>query len=204
MKDEGGFHLGRGHWKCGGEERFWKFNHLGTDIKGNGEKRNLGVRNDFYVIQWISTGYLILHMVMYMFQWSSNPSLCVNPRGTGWGGRREGGSEGGAYIYLWLIHADIWQKPTQYCYTNKAIILQSKIKWAIPNTRTHTQRMTCRFLTEWLCTWHVIDWELGEGPYLEVEMLTFPMNMASLRCLWIPQVENSPHIISCPGLKGAV
>ena len=148
--------------------------------------------------------WLISYMILYMFQWSSNPSLCVNPRGTGWGGRREGGSEGGAYIYLWLIHADIWQKPTQYCYTNKAIILQSKIKWAIPNTRTHTQRMTCRFLTEWLCTWHVIDWELGEGPYLEVEMLTFPMNMASLRWLWIPQVENSPHIISCPGLKGAV
>ena len=30
----------------------------------------------------------------------------------------------GIYIYLWLIHADIWQKPTQYC---KAIVLQLKI-----------------------------------------------------------------------------
>ena len=29
------------------------------------------------------------------------------------------------YVYLWLIHADIWQKPTQYC---KAIILQLKMK----------------------------------------------------------------------------
>ena len=28
------------------------------------------------------------------------------------------------YIYLWLIHVDTWQKPTQYC---KAIILQLKI-----------------------------------------------------------------------------
>ena len=28
------------------------------------------------------------------------------------------------FVYLWLIHADVWQKPTQYC---KAIILQSKI-----------------------------------------------------------------------------
>ena len=27
-------------------------------------------------------------------------------------------------IYLWLIHADVWQKPTQYC---KAITLQLKI-----------------------------------------------------------------------------
>ena len=30
----------------------------------------------------------------------------------------------GTYVYLWLIHADVWQKLTQYC---KAIILQLKI-----------------------------------------------------------------------------
>ena len=28
------------------------------------------------------------------------------------------------YVYLWFIHVDIWQKPTQYC---EAIILQLKI-----------------------------------------------------------------------------
>ena len=28
------------------------------------------------------------------------------------------------YICLWVIHADVWQKPIQYC---KAIILQLKI-----------------------------------------------------------------------------
>ena len=28
------------------------------------------------------------------------------------------------YVYLWLIHVDIWQKPTQHC---KSIILQLKI-----------------------------------------------------------------------------
>ena len=30
----------------------------------------------------------------------------------------------GTYVYLWLIHADMWQKPTSYC---DAIILQLKI-----------------------------------------------------------------------------
>ena len=30
----------------------------------------------------------------------------------------------GTYVYLWLIHVDVWQKPTQYC---KASILQLKI-----------------------------------------------------------------------------
>ena len=31
----------------------------------------------------------------------------------------------GRYTYLWLIHVDVWQKPTQFC---KAIILQLKNK----------------------------------------------------------------------------
>ena len=45
------------------------------------------------------------------------------------GGRevQEGGrfKREGTYVYSWLIHVDIWQKPTQYY---KAIILQLKIK----------------------------------------------------------------------------
>ena len=32
--------------------------------------------------------------------------------------------DGGIYVYLWLIHVDVWQKPIQYC---KTIILQLKI-----------------------------------------------------------------------------
>ena len=28
------------------------------------------------------------------------------------------------FVYLWLIHGDVWQKPTQYC---KAIFLQLTI-----------------------------------------------------------------------------
>ena len=31
----------------------------------------------------------------------------------------------GTYVYIWLIHVGMWQKPTQYC---KAIILQLKMK----------------------------------------------------------------------------
>ena len=52
------------------------------------------------------------------------PRLCDTLEG--WDGVGGGGEfqEGGTYAYLWLIHADIWQKPTQYC---KAIILQLKI-----------------------------------------------------------------------------
>ena len=42
------------------------------------------------------------------------------PRGVGWGGRREGVSKG-IYVYLWLIHVEVWQKTTKF---SKAIILQ--------------------------------------------------------------------------------
>ena len=39
------------------------------------------------------------------------PVLCE----VGCGGRWEGGSDRGDYVYLWLIHIDTWQKPIQYC-----------------------------------------------------------------------------------------
>ena len=35
------------------------------------------------------------------------------------------------YVYLWLIHVDIWQKPTKFC---KAIILQLKTKKILKTT----------------------------------------------------------------------
>ena len=44
--------------------------------------------------------------------------------GDGVGGGRDLQERWDIYIYLWLIHVDIWQKPTQYC---KAIIFQLKI-----------------------------------------------------------------------------
>ena len=42
-------------------------------------------------------------------------------------GREAGGrfKREGAYVYLWLIHIDVWQTPTKFC---KAIILQFKSK----------------------------------------------------------------------------
>ena len=43
------------------------------------------------------------------------------PRGIGWRGRREGGSEWGTHVNPWLIHVNVWQKPLQYC---KVISLQ--------------------------------------------------------------------------------
>ena len=43
--------------------------------------------------------------------------------GMGWGARWEGGSGWGTHVYPWLIHVNVWQKPSQYC---KVISLQLK------------------------------------------------------------------------------
>ena len=51
----------------------------------------------------------------------------------GWdgvGGRRQRFRRKGTYVYLWLIHVDVWQKPTQYY---EAIILQLKINTFLKN-----------------------------------------------------------------------
>ena len=50
----------------------------------------------------------------------------------GWlgvGGEREV-QEGGTYVYLWVVHVVVWQKPTHYC---KAIIFQLKVNKKILN-----------------------------------------------------------------------
>ena len=48
--------------------------------------------------------------------------ICENPKEWDWVGERF--KKEGIYVYLWLIHVDIWHKPIQYC---KAIILQLNI-----------------------------------------------------------------------------
>ena len=60
------------------------------------------------------------------------PGTLKQTKGVGWGGRREGSSRGWAYVYLWLIHVDIWQKPTQHC---KAIVLLLKINKRAKNPK---------------------------------------------------------------------
>ena len=45
--------------------------------------------------------------------------------GMGWGGKGEGGfKREGTCVYLWVIHVDVLQKPSQYC---KETIFQLKI-----------------------------------------------------------------------------
>ena len=64
--------------------------------------------------------------------------LSDNPKG--WDGVRNGKEiqREGTYVYLWLIHVDVWKKPTQYC---KAIILQLKINKLKKKNRGHKETL---------------------------------------------------------------
>ena len=69
-------------------------------------------------VKWIASGDLL-----YDSGSSNWCSVTTRRAGVRWkvGGKfkREG-----TYVYLWLVHADVWQRPTEY---GKAIILQLKI-----------------------------------------------------------------------------
>ena len=61
----------------------------------------------------------------------------------------------GTYVYLWLIHVDVWQKPTQYC---KVITLQLKINrlknkhvWSLCTNNSVISIK--RFKKAWLSHW---------------------------------------------------
>ena len=51
------------------------------------------------------------------------PGFWDNSAGWGGEGRGRGFRIGGTHVYQWLIHADVWQKPSQYY---KATFLQLK------------------------------------------------------------------------------
>ena len=68
-------------------------------------------------VEYIASGNLLYNAG------NSNPVLCDNQEGwDGMGGGREV-HERGAYAYLWLIRADVRQRPTQ---RYKAVIIQLK------------------------------------------------------------------------------
>ena len=54
-------------------------------------------------------------------QWGSWICHICGPEGSGGEGGGRGGLGWGIYVYPWLIHVNLWQKPLQYC---KAISLQ--------------------------------------------------------------------------------
>ena len=45
----------------------------------------------------------------------SKPVLWDNPEGWGGEGEGSGAQDQGTHVHPWVIHANTWQKPPQYC-----------------------------------------------------------------------------------------
>ena len=80
-------------------------------------------------------------------------------------GREMGGrfKREGTYVYLWLVHVDVWQIPTKFC---KAIILQLKKNNFLKYIETKIQPVSFSLpldLQHVVCTWslgtaHLFHW----------------------------------------------
>ena len=87
------------------------------------------------------------------------------------------------YVYLWPIHVDVWQKPTQYC---KAIILQLKIDKLKKKRKLQEATLTNKQEDR------QPDSKAGRRPERAVQPL--PSG---------PGPHQSPGKLSCPGGSGA-
>ena len=68
----------------------------------------------------------------------------------------------GTHVYLWLIHADVWQKLTQYCYVvilqlkNKIIKIRQKSSYGYPSVFPLNPRLNYSMLfpaIKCICIW---------------------------------------------------
>ena len=85
-----------------------------VDTVGEGEgETNWGSSIETYTstcVKWVASGKSLYDLG------SLNPVLSDSLGGDGMGWEvGERFRKEGTHVYLWLIHVDVWQKPTQYC-----------------------------------------------------------------------------------------
>ena len=76
------------------------------------------------------------------------------------GRRWEGNSKEGTVVHLWLIYADVWQKPNQYY---KTLINQLKTNKCFKKIFSVWHNVTClleqwKLVDNWKSPWIVISW----------------------------------------------
>ena len=69
----------------------------------------------------------------------------------GWGGG--GRVKKGTYVYLWLTHANVWQKPTQHCQATIQLNLKEKnyqvCVWRVECSNIHSQSPLLEIPIQW-------------------------------------------------------
>ena len=75
----------------------------------------------------------------------------------------------GTYVYLWLIHVDVWQKPTQYC-NYPSINKKSKKK---------KKKEHCPPRSDFTSTYWMPSWTLAVAIQLVSELQPHLLNLFS-------------------------
>ena len=92
-------------WRC--RHRKQTCGHSGGRRKRKGRIESGIEAYTLPYVKYIASGNLLYDA------WSSNLILCDNLQA--WDGVGKKFKREGTYVYLWLTHIDIWQKPTQHC-----------------------------------------------------------------------------------------
>ena len=91
---------------------------------GGEEGKEGGVYGESNMETYISTCKIANGNLLYDSGNSNWGSVTTQRGGLAWeGDSRWRFKREGTYVHLWLIHVDVWEKPTQYC---KAVILLLK------------------------------------------------------------------------------
>jgi len=96
------------------------YGHVGRGDEGEGEMHGESNMETYNTMCKIDSQWEFAVWLRELKQGLCNNLWCGMGREMGGRFKREG-----TYVYLWLIHVDIWQKATKFC---KAIILQLKNK----------------------------------------------------------------------------
>ena len=106
-------------WKYGADEPISRaaIDAERTDCGHRGGRRGAKLREQHWHMHITTCRQELAGRCWYHGELSS---ALWQPRGVGWGLGGKLKTEG-AYVYLWLIHIVLWQKPTQHC---KEITLQ--------------------------------------------------------------------------------
>ena len=106
--------------------------------------------------------------------------LCINLEG--WDGEGDGKKiqREGIYVYLWLIHVEVWQKATEFC---KVIILQLKNKYTLKKKKGYMYTYSWSTLL-YNRNWHNSAKQRHSNKIKQKLFLNCQVALASPPCLW--------------------
>ena len=108
------------------EKWYWRIYLQGNSGETDIENRLMDMGRGEERVRCIMETYIIVCKIDSQWEYAVwlrklKQGLCINLEG--WNGREMGGrfKKEGIYVYLWLIHVEVWQETAKFC---KAIILQ--------------------------------------------------------------------------------